>query len=99
VLRWRLRAWLARGLRGGAGGRFRRCCGELIWRLEEGLKGWTHSNGLVSFWGTFPTVAILVKAGACPIGGGGVVLPWSAGSKRSGAGILSQNASFLGVRR
>ena len=59
----------------------------------EGLRAVTHSNGLASFWGIFPTVAILVKAGGCPIGGGGVVLPWPAGSKGSGAGILSQKAS------
>ena len=53
-------------------------CGT-VWRGE------TYSKVLGSFWGIFPTVAILVRAGGCPIGGGGVVLPWSAGSKESGA--------------
>ena len=53
----------------------------------------TYSKGLESFWGIFPTVTILVMAGGCPIGGGGVVLPWSAGSRGPGAGILSQKAN------
>jgi hypothetical protein len=47
---------------------------------------------LESSWGILPKVPILVKAGECPIGGG-VVLPSSAGSKGSGAGILSQKAN------
>ncbi len=55
-----------------------------------------YSNGFESFWGIFPTVAILLRAGGCPIGGGGVVLPWSAGSKGSGAGVLSQKANSCG---
>jgi hypothetical protein len=54
--------------------------------------GKTYSKDLESFWGMFPTVSILVRAGGCPIGGGGVVLPWSAGSRGSGAGFLSQKA-------
>jgi hypothetical protein len=39
-------------------------------------------------------VAILVRAGGWPIGGGGVVLPWSAGSKRSGAGIFESEGQY-----
>jgi hypothetical protein len=55
--------------------------------------GETHSNALESFWGMLPTASILVRPGGCPIGGGGVVLPGSAASKGSGAGILSQKAN------
>jgi hypothetical protein len=65
---------------------------SIFWSRGEGLRAVAHSNGLASFWGIFPTVVILVRVGGCPIGGGGVVLPWETGSKGSGAGILSQKA-------
>lgn len=38
-------------------------------------RGSTYSKGAESFDGTFPTVAILFKAGGCPVKGGGVVVP------------------------